>query len=321
MEFLASPFMLLLAPLPLIAARLLRPAPSASGALAVPAAVAAALGRGEAAVARSDRRHRALAWFAWLALVLALAGPQRVLPAAALPATGREIILVLDLSGSMEAKDMVLAGSKVPRIEAVKAVAADFVRRRAGDRIGLVLFAEQAEVAAVPTFDVTAVTEALANATIGTLGRSTAIGDGLGLALKRLKDSASPSRVVVLLSDGTSTAGAVKPQAAAALARQLGVVVHTIALGTDTDLARGTSGVGSLVDTRTLDEIAAASGGRFFQVASTEDLSEVADTIDTLEGGRSSAPPASVALGLWPWPAGAAFGALIAALVLERRRP
>lgn len=318
----ATPLALLALPLPLLATRLLPPRRPPRGSVRVPAAVAARLGAaGAVSAATGGRRVRlALAWTAWLFLVLALAGPQRVLPSAAVPASGREIVLVLDLSGSMEQKDFVLDGRPVRRIEAVKAVARDFVRRRAGDRVGLVLFADQAEVAAVPTFDLAAVDAALAEAEIGVLGRSTAIGDGLGLAVKRLKDSASPSRVVVLLSDGTATAGAVAPAAAAALARELGIRVHTIALGTTEELD-GSAGVASLVDTKTLEAIAAASGGKAFRVRDTEDLRGVADAIETLETAPTDAPPVVVAEPLWPLAAAAALAAGCALLVFDRRRP
>ncbi|WP_181706374.1 VWA domain-containing protein [Chthonobacter rhizosphaerae] len=320
MEWFASPLALLLAPLPLLAARFLPPRPAAAAAVVVPDAIAATLGSGEAAAARRDRTHRLLAWAAWLALVVAIAGPQRVLPSPALPATGREIVLVLDLSGSMEAKDFQLNGQPVRRIDAVKAVSADFLRGRAGDRVGLVFFAEQAEVAAVPTFDVAAVAEAMETAAIGDLGRSTAIGDGLGLAIKRLRDSTAPSRVVVLLSDGTSTAGAVRAETAAELARGLGIKVHTIALGTTETLA-GSEGAGSLVDAATLEAIASVSGGSFFRVRSTDDLKAVTSAIDALEGGRAAAPSVAVAVSLWPWPAGAAVLLLAALFVFDRRRP
>ncbi|WP_181700150.1 VWA domain-containing protein [Chthonobacter albigriseus] len=321
LEWLATPLALLLAPLPFLVRRLVPPSPAAAGALTVPPAIAARLTEGEGLAARQQRRFLLLAWVAWLFLVVALAGPQRILPAQALPASAHEIVLVLDLSGSMESKDMTLGGETVRRVDAVKSVARDFVQRRAGDRIGVVFFAEESQVASVPTFDVEAVDAVLANADIGDLGRSTAIGDGLGLALKRLKDSATPNRVVVLLSDGTSTAGAVRPEAAAALARELGVRVHTIALGTNERLEQGQSGVASLVDAQTLEAIAAASGGRFFRVRDTDDLRAVTAEIDRAEGGRMPAPPASVAQPLWPWPAGASFALLLVLAVLERRRP
>lgn len=320
-DLFAFPLALLLLPVPIAAAFLLPPRPAGAGALCVPTAVAEGLAAGEALAARSDRLQAALAWIAWALIVVALAGPQRVLPATALPASAREIVLVLDLSGSMERTDFRLGGKTVRRVDAVKEVAADFVRRRAGDRIGLVFFAEQAEMAAVPTFDVAAVEAAIRDASIGVLGRSTAIGDGLGLALKRLRESSSPSRVVVLLSDGTSTAGAVGPRAAADLARRLGIRVHTIALGVDETLSDTSGGVGSLVDTATLEAIAQTAGGQAFRVRSTEELRAVTDAIDALEAGEAEAPPAAIAEPLWPWPGALALAAATSLFMLQRRRP
>lgn len=320
MTALATPLALLLLPLPLLALWLLPARPAPVGAVRVPATVADRLGASAAASARAGRIRLAVAALAWVLMVVALAGPQRVLPAAAVPASAREIVLAIDLSGSMEQKDLLLDGKPAKRIDVVKAVARDFIRRRAGDRIGLVLFAEQAAVAAVPTFDLAAVQAALEGATIGVLGRSTAIGDGLGLAVKRLKDSTAPSRVVVLLSDGTTTAGAVGPRAAAALARSLGIRVHTIALGRDEEL-QGSAGVASLVDTATLGDIAAASGGQSFRVRTTADLEAVADAIGRLEAGKADAPPVAIAEALWPWPAGVALALLAGLLAIDRRWP
>ncbi len=202
---------------------------------------------------------------------------------AALPMSGRDIMLVLDVSGSMEAKDFTLDGQPVRRLDAVKAVTRDFLRRRAGDRIGLVFFAENAELAAVPTFDIAAIQDVLADTEIGMLGRSTAIGDGLGLALKRLKDSSSASKVVVLLSDGANTAGIVSAQAAAQLARALGVRVHSIALGSDTAAGEGAA---EQVDAAALEAIAATTGGEAFRVRTTDDLRTVTAAIDALEPAR-----------------------------------
>jgi len=318
---LATPLALIALPLPLLMRRL--PAPGgAAGALLVPATLVGADEAGRPAPAAPAGGARAavlLAWAAWILLVVAVAGPQTILPSAALPASGRDIMLVLDFSGSMERQDFSLDGRTVRRIDAVKAVAAEFLRRRGGDRIGLVLFAEKAELAAVPTFDLAAVERALRDTEIGTLGRSTAIGDGLGLALKRLKASAAPSRVAVLLSDGTATAGAVGATAAAELARSLGIRVHTIALGTDaTDGVDATTT--SLVDTAALAAIAAASGGEAFRVRTTDDLRAVTASIEGLEASRAPAAPVAIARPLWPYPAAAALVLCLAAFAAERRR-
>ena len=313
---LATPLVLLALPLPLLARRLLARRGGEAAALRVPASL---VGLGDGAtptVASGGAGRLAVAWLAWIALVVAAAGPQSVLPDALQPMSGREIMLALDFSGSMEAKDFVLDGTPVRRIDAVKAVASEFLQRRAGDRVGLVAFAEEAQLAAVPTFDLAAVAEILGEIEIGALGRSTAIGDGLGLSLKRLKDSTSPSRVVVLLSDGTNTAGAVGAEAAAKLAETMGVRVHTIALGSDTTLEGELQGASIRVDEAALSDIAEASGGSAFQVTSTDDLRQVTAAIDALEPIAFPAAPVVAVRELWPWPAVAALLLCLAGFAL-----
>jgi Ca-activated chloride channel homolog len=323
---LASPLALLLLPLPWLAARLLpAEAEGSSGALRVPASLVPEAGQA-GAIASRGRRRTWLIWTLWVSLVLAVAGPRLVLPGVALPASGREIMLAMDLSGSMERRDFALDGETVSRLQAVKRVGADFIRRRAGDRIGLVIFADQAYVAASPTFDTQSVARALEEAGIGLVGRSTGIGDGLGLALRRLdprdaeteagQPAPARTKIVVLLSDGANNAGQTAPRDVAALARDLGIRVHTIALG-PRDLANA-DGEQDVVDTETLREMAEVSGGRAFRVKTTEDLIAVADSIDAIEGGRAKAPPVPLRRDLWPWPA--ALALLCAAALLASRR-
>ena len=321
---LATPLALLLLPLPFLAARLLPAERSGTtGALLVPASLVARDRTVGDAASRGRRRHLVV-WSLWCALVAALAGPRLVLPATALPASGREIVLAMDLSGSMERRDFALDGETVSRLQAVKRVGADFIRRRAGDRIGLVIFADQAYVAASPSFDTASVARALEEATIGLVGRSTGIGDGLGLALRRLDakqtDSDQPAsitaKVVVLLSDGANNAGQTTPRDVAELARQIGVKVYTIALG-PRDMANA-DGEQDVVDTETLRDMAEISGGKAFRVKTTDDLVTVADSIDALEGGRAKAPPLPLRHDLWPWPAALAF--LCAGMLLVTRR-
>jgi Ca-activated chloride channel family protein len=322
----AVPWILLALPLPLLAARLL-PAEreGGSGALLVPGTLVGKAHAGADLAARG-RRRAALIWTLWAALVVALSGPRLVMPAAALPASGREIMIAMDLSGSMERRDFALNGETVNRLTAVKRVGTDFIRRRAGDRIGLVIFADQAYVAAAPSFDTAAVARALDEATIGISGRSTGIGDGLGLALRRLDPKDAPTgaqgepapsaKAVILLSDGANNAGQTAPKDVAALAKELGIKVYTIALG-PRDMADA-DGEQDVVDTETLRDMAQASGGEAFRVRTTEDLVRVADAIDRLEGGRALAPPLPLRRDLWPWPA--ALALLAAAALLASRR-
>lgn len=313
---LAAPLLLLLLPLPILAARLLPADGKVGGALRVPGTVAASHGAADpSSVATGGKRI--VAWIAWVALVIALSGPRIVLPAEALPATGRDLMVSLDLSGSMERTDFSLDGRTVRRLDAMKAVAATFIRGRAGDRVGLIAYADQTYVVSPPSYDVEAVVKALDGFEIGLVGRSTAIGDGLGLALRRLSAVDARSRVVLLLSDGVNNAGLSAPRDVANLAKDMNVRVHTISMG-PRDIGEG-DGNPDVVDVQTLKEMATVTGGQSFRVKTTEDLQAAMKAVDEIEPTRGLAPPAPVWRELWPWPASLAFLAA-AGTVLVRRR-
>ena len=313
----AVPYAFLLLPLPLLAVYLLPARRDSYGHLHVPPTVAGAL-RARAGDRALASRIYLLPGVIWLALVTAIAGPRSIVEAQALPATGRDIVLSLDLSGSMAKTDFELDGKPSSRLAAVKRVAAGFVRGRAGDRVGLVIFAEKAYFAAPPTFDVEAVARAIEEAAIGISGKSTAIGDGLGLAMKRLAASSAPSRVVILLSDGVNTSGSVKPQGAAVLAKQLGIKVHTIAMGVR-DLASAGDDPDA-VDVATLNGIAKASGGEAFRVRTTADLQAVARDIDKMETSATDSPPLVIHREHWVYPGMAAFAGALFLLLARRSR-
>lgn len=237
----------------------------------------------------------------WILLVIALAGPRILSPQQALPMSGRDLILALDLSGSMVRDDFELDGQRATRLEAVKSVGAAFARARAGDRVGLVVFGSQAYVAAPPTFDTDAIARSIEEMVIGISGRATNISDALGLSLKRLEASDAETKVVILLSDGANNAGAATPRDVAALARQMGVRVHTIALGpVALDEASKDRGV---VDVETLRALSDLSGGQMFRVRTTEDLQAVAEALETLEPTARAGLSAQTYRELWIWPA------------------
>lgn len=312
----AFPLAFLLLPLPLLAVRLLPPDGGVSGALKAPSTILASHGEADPSSVATGG-GRLIAWAAWVALVAALAGPQVVLPAQALPATGRDLMVTLDLSGSMERTDFTLDGKTARRLDVMKTAAASFIRGRAGDRVGLIVYADRAYVVASPSFDVESVARSLDGVAIGLAGRSTAIGDGLGLSLRRLGGDGSKRKVVLLLSDGVNNAGVSKPADVARLAKDMNVIVHTIAMG---PRALGEEGYNpDVVDVETLKAIAATSGGKSFRVKTTEDMNAAMKAIDEIEPTRSLAPPAPIWRELWPYPATAAF-LLTAASALMRRR-
>ncbi|QIB36160.1 VWA domain-containing protein [Ancylobacter pratisalsi] len=310
---LAFPLALLLLPLPLIAARMRAARAPAEAALRVPSgAFAAAL----PARGGGDRAGRVVLLAAWIALVAALAGPQVSATGEVVTASGREILLALDLSGSMLREDFVLDGKPLSRLDAVRRVAARFVAARRGDRIGLVIFGDRAYVAQPPTFDVASVAHAIDTAQIGISGRSTAISDGLGLATRRMLSSDATTKVVILLSDGVDTSGKVQATDVARLAAGHGVRVHTIALGPEDLESQPASR--EAVDALALREIAEAGGGTSFRVRSMADLEAMAATLDQLEPNPMKRPPLRYWRPLWMWPGGAAL-ALVLLLAVWRR--
>lgn len=304
----AWPLALLLLPLPLLM-RFLPPA-AALGGLRVPAHVFAGI-----AASAGTGRHAILAVLAWVALVVALAGPQISRVSDMLPASGRDIVLVIDLSGSMQKEDFQLDGQPISRLDAVKRTAARFVAARRGDRIGLVIFGDRAYFAQPLTFDVDAVARAIDESQIGISGRATAISDGLGLAMKRLAVSEAPTRVVVLLSDGVDTSGNVQSVDAARLAASHDIRIHTIALGPE-DLENQPKSRDA-VDTKTLREVAELSGGTTFRVRGMGDLQAMAATLDRLEPNPSQRPPMRYWQSLWVWPG--ALALILMALIGWRR--
>lgn len=308
-------FLLLPLPLPFLVMRVLSPSGEAGGALRVPETLVADFADGSA-VLSSQKRRLLLSWMLWVLLVFAISGPRTVTAAPAAPASGRDIVLSLDVSGSMERPDFEIDGEKKRRMDVLKLLARDFVLRRAGDRVGLVIFGERAYVAAPLSFDVEAVAQVVDSLDVGLAGRSTAIGEGLGLALKKLSESDATARVVVLLSDGAQNAGTVQPGSAAALARELGIKVDTISMG-PIDLGEGERGDEG-VDSVTLTEIAETAGGAAFRARTTAELTEVMDQIDALETSESAAPPTIVHKSLWPYPGTLAL--VVAGFMMAARR-
>jgi Ca-activated chloride channel family protein len=309
---LAAPLALLALPAPLLAMRLLPPRSEPGQTLLLPERIGQALIEAQKGPAGQAMEHirarfgRGLLWATWLFLLLALAGPRSVAPVPALKVSGRDLAVVLDLSGSMVRDDFELDGRAVTRQEAVTRVGADFVRRRGGDRVALVVFGSEAYYAAPFSFDVDAVARQIETAEIGISGRATNISDGLGLALRRMRDSDAASRVIILLSDGVNNAGAARPRGVAEMAAAMGVRIHTIALG-PRSLSEADPGENGVVDAETLRALARLSGGESFRVRTTDDLVAVAAALDRLEATDSDGLAAEVYRALWPWPAGAAL--------------
>lgn len=228
------------------------------------------------------RGQQILLFLAWSALVLAVARPQTFADAIDLPDSGRDLMMAVDISGSMREQDLFLNNRPVTRMAVVKAVAEDFIERRTGDRLGLILFGSQAYVQTPLTEDHETVRYFLRDAAIGLAGRSTAIGDAIGLSVKRLREREAETRVLILLTDGDNTAG-VMPMEAARLAAENRVRIHTIGIGGGRASRLRFGLQQQELDETTLRAVAEVTGGQFFRARDTAELEAIYADIDALE--------------------------------------
>jgi len=231
------------------------------------------------------------AFIAWILLLAAAAQPKWSGDPISIPRSGRDLMLAVDVSGSMDTKDMMLGQQQVDRLSAIKTVISPFIEQREGDRIGLILFGERAYLQTPLSYDRKTIQQMLYEAMIGLAGeKATAIGDAIGLAVKRLKDlpaDQSQSRVLILLTDGSNNAG-MDPITAAKLAKQIGIKIYTIGFGADEMIVRSIFGRQRVnpsrdLDEKTLQEIATATGGRYFRARDTRELTDIYIILDQLE--------------------------------------
>ncbi|MBB1073120.1 VWA domain-containing protein [Rhodoferax sp. 4810] len=261
----------------------------------------------------------ALAIIIWCLLIITAARPQWLGEPIALPVSGRDLLLAVDISGSMSEEDMVISNRVVDRLTAVKAVAGDFIERRIGDRVGLILFGQQAYLQAPLTFDRKTVRTLLFEAAIGLAGRETAVGDSIGLAVKRLRTRAAmnPDQlppVLILLTDGANTAGVIAPQKAAELAAAAKIRIYTIGIGAEP------RGFGLLLGNNPLDEetltsIANLTGGRYFRARDVQELQRIYALLDQIEPVASDQTHWRPFKELFAWPLALA---LLLSIVLTR---
>lgn len=264
--------------------------------------------------AHSGRRSRLrliLATLAWLLLVLAAARPQLIGESVHLPVSGRSLMLAVDISGSMQNEDMSIRSQQVSRLTAVKIVAGDFIGQRKGDRIGLILFGDEAYLQAPLTFDRRTVRTLLDEAQIGLAGKQTAIGDAIGLAIKRLRKEPASNRVLILLTDGANTAGNVDPLKAADLAAREGVRIYTIGIGSGEMLVQTPFGPRRVasgdLDEGSLKAIAEKTGGRYFRARDTGQLAQIYNLLDRIEPVSKDEQTWLPVDELYAWPLGAAL--------------
>jgi len=253
-----------------------------------------------------------LAGLAWICLVLAASRPQWLGDRVEIPISGRDLMMAVDLSSSMQMDDFEINGKRVDRLTATKYVASEFIKRREGDRLGLILFGRQAYLQTPLTFDLVTVETFLQESAIDLAGKETAIGDAIGLAIKRLQDKSQESRVLILLTDGANTAGEVQPIKAAELAAEVGLKIYTIGIGADEMLRRSFFGTRRVNPSADLDEealtaIAQKTGGRYFRARNTKELEDIYTLLDKLEPLEQEAKSFRPVTALYYWPLGLAI--------------
>jgi len=307
------PWALAFLPLPVIVYFLFSPARHQESALHVPFFNIAAgfessvQGKGANSILR-----RALLITIWCLLVLSSLRPEWIGDPVKLPTTGRDLMLAVDISGSMGTEDMETNSGMTTRLQVVKAVVGDFVERRVGDRLGLILFGSQAYLQTPLTFDRTTVRTLLAETPLGIAGGKTAIGDAIGLAVKRLQSRPENSRILILLTDGKNNVGEVSPIQAAKIAATEGVKIYTIGFGADELVVPGllfnrTINPSAELDSKTLTEIAELTGGIYQRARNTQELESIYEILDSLEPIEQDQQTYRPEKSLFYWPLGLAL--------------
>ncbi|HEY5238152.1 MAG TPA: VWA domain-containing protein [Rhizomicrobium sp.] len=261
---------------------------------------------------KSSRAYTIVLSLLWLSLTLALMEPELVDQFTQLRNKGYDLMLAVDLSGSMQALDYTEDGEQVSRLQVVKSVVSDFVRQRQGDRVGLVLFGSQAYLHVPLTLDTLSVRKMLNNTMVGEAGDTTAIGDAIGLAVRNLRDRPEKSRVIILLTDGGDNASTIPPLAAAKLAKQYGIRIYTIGVGSEGPVPIPDES-GQIVmaqfdlDEGLLQKIADMTGGSYFRAADTEALQKIYAQINRLEKTSAEQRSYMVRRPLYRYPLGVAL--------------
>ena len=251
-----------------------------------------------------------LAILAWISLVLASARPQWIDEKVNVSVTGRDLLIALDISGSMQQMDFSV--SNTSRFEAVRQIAGDFMRRREGDRVGLILFGSQPYLYAPLTLDVDTVVEFLNGSQVGFAGQRTAIGDTIGFAVKVLRERPAENRILILLTDGENSAGSLEPLQAMQLAVEHGVRIFVIGIGPNYEPSQRANP--AFQSRYVLPTIAESTSGVYFHASNSRMLEDVYKTIDRFEPIEGDEKTRTSVTELYPWPLG--FSIFILAFVI-----
>jgi Ca-activated chloride channel homolog len=280
---LSYPWLLLALPLPLLVYSLFAAYQERKSSIKVPFFQRLVVLTGETPKSGSvvlERRYIQRIWLliSWGLIVLALAKPMFVGAPIVLAKSGRDLMVAVDLSGSMEATDFVdQSGQSVDRLTAVKQVLAEFVTQRESDRLGLIVFGDAPFIQTPFTEDHKAWLELLGETSIGMAGQSTAFGDAIGLSIKTFSTSSAAEKVLLALTDGNDTGSKVPPVDAAKVAKEFGITIYTIAVGDPS-----TAGEEAL-DIETLERVSELTGGGFYQAYDREQLEQIYQRINELE--------------------------------------
>lgn len=327
-EFLSA-WMLAFLPLPWIIRRFIKPVAQQHNPLLAPQIMARVAEQIPQNKIIKDGRKKAriplLFILLWSLLILAAMRPIWYLNPTPFEVSGKELMLAVDLSGSMRKEDMYLGGDDVNRLVAVKSVVSQFIEQRKGDRIGLIVFGTQAFLQSPLTFDLHTVKTLLNETEIGMAGNNTAIGDAIGLTLKHLektKKNQQTKAVLILLTDGSNTAGRVDPIKAAEKAKQLGLKIYTVGVGriqdrTGLDIFLAGK---SEMDIESLKRISKITNGQFFQANDTQQLSKIYQYINQLESSDHEVNNYRHRSELYVWPLGTAFILSLGLALLQLKR-
>ncbi len=318
------PLVMLLAPLPLLIRRLLPRHDQASGAIKVPFFdLIDSSTSNSAGFVKTALANAILLWLLWLSSLTALSRPVYLGDLIELPQDRRDLLLAVDISESMLEEDMLYNNNYIDRISTVKSVVGEFVERRGGDRLGLILFGEQAYLQTPLTHDRQTVKQQLEEALVGFAGRATAIGDTIGLAIKRLRDRPADSRVLILLTDGANSAGT-DPRAAADIAAEADIKIHTIGVGAKSKAVTDLLGrkrevrLRNQIDEPTMQYIADKTGGQYYRATDPESLQKIYQRLDELEP-KPETQSFREQKSMLHWPALLAFLLAVSVFMLGRR--
>jgi Ca-activated chloride channel family protein len=293
-----------LAPLPLLVRWLFPPAIQARPAVLVPFLhrIQAAQDQSPAATKSHTFLPLVLLTLIWLLVLTALARPQWLEPPITRNLPTRDLLLLVDLSGSMEAKDFTnAAGQPVDRLTAVKEVVGDFLSQREGDRVGLIVFGNAPFLQAPFTTDLDLCRQLLDETAVRMAGPRTALGDAIGLGIKTFENSNAPAKTIIALTDGNDTGSGLPPVEAARVARDQDITIHTVAMGDPTTVGE------DKLDEQALKEVATQTGGSYFLAQNREQLVDIYDELDRIEQREVKTVSHRPRRDLYFWPLGAAL--------------